>query len=371
MTTAAPKSPTCQSMTLLSRLLLAPRDGDTPSMSTLEEFKSELRSIGHEQFDELVALASSNHVIVRGLELFAGAMREGKDDMRAEWAQASLGTEKTRIKTALSFLQEICAAFELEHYDVAVIKSLDHWPDLGSDLDLYTNAKPDEIANLMKRRFRGRVAARSWGDRLACKWNFIIPGLPEAVEVHMGRLGQTGEQAAIASRLAGRTRRVVIGKQEFRVPSASDRLMISTLQRMYRHFYFRLCDIVDTTELWNSGVIDFRDLRSAATQAGIWEGVATYLVIVSDYVRQFSGSGLDLPSFVFAAARFGGDQVYYGKEFLRVPIMPQSAKLYASQLAGLLRKRELQNGARLSLLPWLATAALVGQKITGSDKGIW
>jgi hypothetical protein len=81
--------------------------------------------------------------------------------------------------------------------------------------------------------------------------------------------------------------------------------------------------------------------------------------------------GLELPQFVRDTARFGGDQVYYAKEFLRVPIMPQSAKLYGSQLAGLLRKRELQNGARLSLLPWLATAALVGQKVTGSDKGIW
>jgi hypothetical protein len=51
--------------------------------------------------------------------------------------------------------------------------------------------------------------------------------------------------------------------------------------------------------------------------------------------------------------------------------MPQSAKLYGSQLAGILKKRELHNGARLSLLPWLATAAVVGQKLTGSDKGIW
>jgi hypothetical protein len=78
-----------------------------------------------------------------------------------------------------------------------------------------------------------------------------------------------------------------------------------------------------------------------------------------------------LPQFVVDAARFGGDQVYYAREFLRVPIMPQSAKLYGSQLAGLVRRRELYNGARLSLLPWLATAALVGQRITGSDKGIW
>src|ERR1019366_2639597 len=157
----------------------------------------------------------------------------------------------------------------------------------------------------------------------------------------------------------------------FRVPSVSDRLMISTLQRMYRHFYFRLCDIVDTAELSDTAAIDFEDLRSSATYADIWEGVATYLVIVSDYVKQYRGTGIELPQFVLDAARFGGDQVFYRKEFIRVPSMPQSAKLYGSQLAGLLKKREVQNGARLSLLPWLATAALVGQKITGSDKGIW
>jgi hypothetical protein len=259
----------------------------------------------------------------------------------------------------------------MENYDVAVIKSLDHWPDLGSDLDLYTNAQSPDVVKMMKRRFNAETAERSWGDRLARKWNFMIPGLPEAVEIHIGRLGQTGEQVMIASRLIARTRRVLIGNQEFRVPSASDRLMISTLQRMYRHFYFRLCDIVDSSALVDSGAVDFNDLRSAATAAGIWEGVATYLVIVSDYVRRYSGAGLDLPEFVLASSRFGGDQVFYAKQFIRVPIMPQSAKLYGSQLAGLLMKRELQSGARLSLLPWLATAALVGQKVTGSDKGIW
>ena len=223
----------------------------------------------------------------------------------------------------------------------------------------------------MVRRFDAQIAPRSWGDRLAGKWNFLIPGLPEAVEIHMGRLGQTGEQVAIAAHLIDRTRRVTVGNQTFRVPSVSDRLMISTLQRMYRHFYFRLCDIIDSAALVDMGSIDYLDLRSSATNAGIWEGVATYLAIVSDYVMKYRGSALDLPRLVRAAARFGGDDVYYAREFLRVPIMPQSVSLYGAQLAGLLRKRELENGARLSLLPWLATAALVGQKITGSDKGIW
>ncbi|MGC2299627.1 MAG: hypothetical protein WA476_12550, partial [Acidobacteriaceae bacterium] len=123
--------------------------------------------------------------------------------------------------------------------------------------------------------------------------------------------------------------------------------------------------------LVESGAIDYRDLQRSAEKAGIWEGVATYLVIVSDYVNKYRGSGLALPEPVREAARFGGEKVYYAKEFLRVPILPQSASLYGSQLGGLLRRRQLQSSARLGLLPWLATAAAVGQKITGSDKGIW
>jgi hypothetical protein len=333
--------------------------------------RPEFINISRAEFDDLLSLANSNHVVIRGMEIFLGMMREVKDDMRAEWAQTALAVERARINTALKSLHDICAAIEDEKYDVTIIKSLDHLPDLGSDLDLFTNANSENIIKVMQKRFNAEVASRSWGDRLAGKWNFMVPGLPEAVEIHMQRLGQTGEQVEIASRLVERSRLVSVEGQTFRVTSASDRLMISTLQRMYRHFYFRLCDILDSAALVESDALDYLDLRTAATNAGIWQGVATYLVIVSDYVKQFRGTGLELPQFVKDTARFGGDQVYYAKEFLRVPIMPQSAKLYGSQLAGLLRKRELQNGARLSLLPWLATAALVGQKVTGSDKGIW
>jgi hypothetical protein len=327
--------------------------------------------MSREQFDELVVLANLNHVIVRALDVFLEIAVARKDGTRIEWAESALAAERARIQTAIQYLQEICSAFETSGHDVAVIKSLDHWPDLGSDLDLYTNADPRDVVDLMKHSFNAKIASRSWGDRLANKWNFLIPGLPEAVEIHMGRLGQTGEQVLMASRLMKRTRVIAVGDSLFRVPSASDRIMISTLQRMYRHFYFRLCDVVDSAALAESGAMDYDDLRASAIDAGIWEGVATYLVIVSDYVKSYRGSGLDLPRFVIEEAHFGGAEIYFNKDFLRVPIMPQSAKLYGKQLAGLMRRRELHSGARLSLLPWLATAAVVGQKFTGSDKGIW
>lgn len=357
-------------MIILSHLLLS-ANGDKSLPLIDAEIHSKISGMTRSEFDALVTLANSNHVIVRGLDVFLNTMRAEQDEMRAEWAAVALEAEQARISNALSALHEICAVFREEGHDVAIIKSLDHWPDLGSDLDLYTDANSVAISELMKKRFQANIAPRSWGDRLARKWNFIVPGLPEAVEIHIGRLGQTGEQVEIASKLIGRCRSVLIGNRTFRVPAISDRIMISTLQRMYRHFYFRLCDILDSAGLVEADAVDYGDLRASAKAAEIWEGVATYLVIVSDYVKQYRGSGLDLPQFVRGGARFGGDQIYFAREFLRVPIMPQSANLYRSQLGGLLRKRELHNSARLGLLPWLATAAVVGQKITGSDKGIW
>src|SRR3954452_4491532 len=284
MNMTAAQSTTHASMSLLSRLLL--RRAGNGAAADLPE----LGKISREQFDELVLLANLNHVIVRALEVFLSIALSHRDELRAGWAESALAIERGRIETAIQYLHEICSAFEISGHDVAVIKSLDHWPDLGSDLDLYTNADPQDVLELMKRSFNAEIATRSGGDRLANKWNFLIPGLPEAVEIHMGRLGQTGEQMLMASRLMRRTRVIHVDDSTFRVPSASDRIMISTLQRMYRHFYFRLCDVVDSAALAESGGIDYEDLRASATDAGIWEGVATYLVIVSDYVKNYRGS---------------------------------------------------------------------------------
>jgi len=357
-------------MNILSRLLLPQSSGDVAFATTSREPDFAITEISREEFDHLLALASSNHVVVRAMEVFRQIANQADDAAREGWAASAIAAERARIDNAISFLRAICDGFEAVGFDVTVIKSLDHWPDLGSDLDLYTNTEPADVLRLMTGRFQAEIAPRSWGDRLANKWNFVIRGLPEAVEIHMGRLGQTGEQVAIATSLVRRARVVQVGDHMFRVPAVSDRLMISTLQRMYRHFYFRLCDIVDSASLVESGAIDYEDLHASA-KAGIWDGVATYLVIVSDYVERYRGQGLDLPALVRSSAQFGGDKLHFRRDFLRVPILPESAALYAAQLTTLLRNRELISGARLSLLPYLATAAAVGQKITGSDKGIW
>src|SRR5258708_39250228 len=124
--------PTMQtSMELLSQVLLSRgRIGDPRSPILVKPIPG-VCSISRSHFDELVALAQSNHVIMRGINALLEIAREANDDIRAEWAETALATEDTRIRTAIKFLHAICTTFETDGFDVAVIKSLDHWPDLG------------------------------------------------------------------------------------------------------------------------------------------------------------------------------------------------------------------------------------------------
>jgi hypothetical protein len=351
-------------LTLLSNLLLAP---DTENGS--EQIAQAVANYGHEEITQLLGFATTHHVILRAFPRLSRATADARKDW-TEWIENAIAREGTRIQNALSFLSPICEALE-GIGDVIVIKSLDHWPDLGSDLDLYTTADGVEVADIMGERFQARMAEKSWGDRLANKWNFIIPGLPELVEVHAGRLGQTGEQVDITDSLIARANGTQFGARHFRVPSAEDRVIISTLQRMYRHFYLRLCDVADIARLVDCSAIDYVYLESLARPAGLWDGLATYLVVVSEYVQSYRGKGLPLPSSITSAARFGSADVSFRQKFLRIPIFPQAASLYAKEWKNLLFNGELQNTLRLSLLPGLAVAAVLALRITGSDKGIW
>ncbi len=361
-------------LTLVSQILLK-NLGSTPADSSAnqEGVKRALSATSRplsESLPEFRSLAHSHHVVMRAFPALQQIAADGNDSRAADWAAKELEQECARIRRALACLEPICDSLA-QAGQVIVIKSLDHWPDLGNDLDLFTNAEPSDVLSIMKQRFEAKVAERSWGDRLANKWNFEVPGLPELVEVHVQRLGQTGEQLAIVDSLIHRSRPVDFDGHTFPVPAPEDRLVISTLQRMYRHFYIRLCDIVDNAQLIENGVVDFTYLRSLARSAGLWDGLATYMAILSDYVRLYRGSDLALPPLVTSAARFGGDQVFFKRNFIRIPLVPQAANLYATELTRLLLNGEITNTLRLSLLPGLAAAAAIELKLTGSDKGIW
>ena len=354
---------------MLSDVLLRTRSQGAHHGS--DEVLRALFTLSDEDFAGIVKLANKHHVVIRGLEPLCALMSVAGKDNIAERLNQIIRDEQARIQSALSSLEKICDGFRSEGCEITLIKSLDHWPDLGSDLDLFAYAEASEVERIMSNRFGAKLEPRSVGDRMANKWNFAVPGLRELVEVHVGRLGQTGEHVHMARELLSRARLESFDSFQFMVPAPEDRIILATLQRMYRHFYVRLCDVVNTTELVEQGRIDYDALQSSASKAGIWEGVASYLCVVSGYVRSFRGEELPLPESVRASARMGSGRIYFERDFLRVPIVPQAVRLYVAQLSSFLQRGDFPGSLRLSMLPCLATAAAVGQKLTGSDKGIW
>ena len=361
-------SPEAAHLRALSQLTLTKQE---PGSTALQEAFNYVSGLNTEDRAELVRLADSHHVLVRALQTVHALAAGPADTGLIAWTEATLATEQARIDNALRHLDSVCRELEAARCPAVVIKSLDHWPDLGNDLDLFSPASERSIVCVMRDKFQAQVEPRSWGDRLANKWNFAVPGLREAVEVHARRLGQTGEHIALARRVLERAMAKEVGGYMFRVPAPEERIIIATLQRMYRHFYFRICDVVDTAALMESGAVNFQELRRSADSGGIWPGVATFLVIVSDYVKTYRGDGVELPREVLAAAKFGGDKIAVRSRFLRFPLMPEGAGLYGLQMRQTAARGDVPAALRLSLLPPLASMAALAYRVTGSDKGIW
>jgi hypothetical protein len=355
---------------LLSELMFRGYTGDFPSaLPPLHDLRIGQLPLAEHEFQELRNLADAHHVTVRGLRVLANLATARSHEQLQDWCEAALGAEQRRIANAVEWLYAIVQCLQDSGCPVCVIKSLDHWPDLGSDLDLYTGCSPEQVSRVMRQKLQAQEEPRSWGDKLANKWNFRVPGLPELVEVHVRYLGQTGEQELMARRVLERSVTKTVNEHTFPVPAPEERILISTLQRMYRHFYFRLCDMADMAALVDSGLLDFTELRRGAQLGRIWAGVASFLVLVAEYVKSYGGR-TELPSDVIAAAYSRELRVQFRGKFLRVP-MGSAAALYSSQLIAAGRHGDMRAVTRLPLLPPLAVSALLAYRLTGSDKGIW
>ncbi len=88
-------------------------------------------------------------------------------------------------------------------------------------------------------------------------------------------------------------------------------------------------------------------------------------------MERYRGQGLRLPEAVRRAARFGAETMWVGNKFLRIPLMPHGAQLYAEQVTRTALRGDVPATFRLSLFPTLASAAVIAYKLTGSEKGVW
>jgi hypothetical protein len=335
------------------------------------ELLNSVSDLDEPQFNSFLSLLDKHHVLLRALAPLEGAAAAVGIHRLAERARWAITAECERIRVALQYLDAICGELESADCPVVVIKTLEHWPDFGSDLDLFTTGDERCVLDLLRRKFRARSTARSWGDYLSHKRSFQLPGLQTPAEVHVNRLGQAGEHVQLAKRIVVRRQPMHVNGYTFQVPAPEERVIVTSLERMYRHLYFRICDIVNLAGLIQRGELAFGELQTVAERHGIWPGVAACLKIVSDYTSFYGGASWALPPQVESAARLGAGKLFERDGLWHFPVVPQGARLFASQLAHAIRNGDLAASARLSLLPPLASVASLAYAVTGNSGRIW
>ncbi|HKT69359.1 MAG TPA: hypothetical protein VJP83_07980, partial [Terriglobales bacterium] len=162
-------SPEAAHLRALSQLTLNKQE---PGSNALQEAFNYVSGLDTEDRAELVRLADSHHVLVRALQTVHALAAGAANTELIAWTEATLAAEQGRIENALRHLDSVCRELEAASCPAVVIKSLDHWPDLGNDLDLFSPASERSIVRVMREKFQAHVEPRSWGDRLANKWNF-------------------------------------------------------------------------------------------------------------------------------------------------------------------------------------------------------
>jgi hypothetical protein len=356
------KTRTADQIDFLLQLTLAPEgECDTNYLEGLED--SEYRA--------LVALAEAHHVTARALNpLVRTATAFGKTDILPAIRPAIEG-ERERIAQVLPVLNRVSEVFASHGHPLVVIKSLDHWPDFGDDADFYTGANVGLVNKIFGGTFHARRKHRTLGDCLAAKKTFILPGVQTHFEAHMRRLGQVGEQVQVARRFLLRAQPVAVDGYTFLVPAPEERILIAALMRMYRHLHIRICDVVNTGKLVQEGIVDFDELRTAAEVGGIWDGVATYLSLVSEFYAKFQGAPLALPGEIRRSAVFSLDKLFVRGNFMRIPMVPEAALLFRRQCAATIRRGSVPATLRLMTVPPLVSASSVANTLFGRGLRIW
>lgn len=238
-----------------------------------------------------------------------------------------------------------------------VIKTGDHFPDQGHDIDLLLADNGDTAERIMREELGASRLERSVSEVLSAKSNWRCG--PTTVEMHVGRLGQVGEHRRLAEEIFGHRRQARIGSLDASVPSAEGRMILAMLQRIYRHFNFRICDVINVASLVEDESLSWETLWRLCRESGVDHGVGLGIAMVADQLSRLD-EDLQLPD--------SGPiphpcpyPISFRRGYYRFPLRGVVPGVFARQVGGSVRQGAILQSSRLALLGFLM--AFVGLNI--------
>ena len=300
----------------------------------------------------VLRLAAPNEALIR----LANALRDAGVLLGGEHDRI-VAREEMRVADAFRAARGIAALCARASIPFLFPKILQHYPDLGDDLDLLVLAEPGEFARDVLRQLELVGDHHSIASRIAGSAGYLLAGCDTPLDVQHGRLGRLGEHRDFPASLYAHRRSICVGGEAFDVPSPGDHLVLQGMQRVYGRRRITLADVAYTIRSLRRDALDWSQVLDTAREHGVAGGLSCYLT----YVESIHGAVFDtplLPPIVRAALRMRGwGRVEFRGGYYRYPTVRVASTLYLLEFGAHLRARRWQGAGRLCLLPALGAAA--------------
>jgi len=306
---------------------------------------------GWERFTEVLW---ENRITLRS----AYALRGQLPSVPEEAWNTLVSREEARQKEYIELLRLLTDRLDL---DFMFIKTLDNFPDLGLDVDLLAREDGRRVARAFQQNgfvHKGQTLA----ERIADKMSFYF-GDYCAAEVHCGRLGEFGEHRELAHHILDNKVSVELEGVGAWVPRRSSSIIVMVLQRLYRHFNLRACDVLNATRWIRSGHVNLEEVYTDAGRFGMLPGVRWFLRFLNE-VQVAYGADKVVPTEPLT------DVLYCKSLLLRFSRVRFVPSMYGRKLAWSLRGRHLDAARRELLVLPLAPAAFFSHYIL-KRKALW
>lgn len=306
------------------------------------------------EWGELLRVARRNFVLVRlaarleGLGVRAPAFFEGAAEEERRRASLMFGV--------VSSLSRACEERGVEHL---FAKSFQHYPDMGGDIDLFVASRSAAVDEAVLAGTPAEPVAGDFRGRMSGVTTYRVGGGGFALEIYHGRLGALGEHGALVGQLIRNAERAATGGGEFLVPAAEDLLVLHGMQRVYRHGFIRLCDVLSAAALVGRERLDWDYVLRTSEQLGTLYGLGSYLTYVGQIYREALGREL-LPAGLRARLTAGscGRGRFRGGVFV-FPRGRVAGRIYLGKVRAAVRAGNWDGVSRLSLMPLVAASALM------------
>jgi len=299
----------------------------------------------------LATLAERNGVLIRLAQRF-----ERLGIKPAAVFYGAVAREAERVAATIELIRQVGEACARHDIDFIFPKALQHYPDMGADVDLLVLSRSADVDRVILQHLPAEARGRDLRSRMAHATVYRVAGCPSLLDIHHGRLGVLGEYTALPALLVKNRQPARVDGLHGFVPSLEDQILLQGLERVSGRRSLRLADVAFTVHALRLA-LDWDYILGTTRELGGLHPLSCYLSYVDQAYERCFGSGLLPPELRRELILDGWGRVEFGSGRLQFPALRANARIYLHELDTMIAARNWASAGRLLLLPLVAATA--------------